>query len=256
MPPVFIDPLAGRIVEPRHLDNHARERGRIAAHLRAFLAVRSRIAEDELAHAVARGVAQYVILGAGLDTFAYRTATPGNPLRVFEVDHPATQAWKKRRLAAAGIAVPSSLTFVPLDFERDSLERGLRDAGVRADRPAFFAWLGVTPYLKRDAIATTLRLIARTAVAGGGVVFDYGVSPSTLGWRRAVYAVLAARVRAAGEPWVTTLKPGELNGTLRELGFSRIVDWGPEELNARYFAGRRDGLRVGGTGRVVTALTC
>src|ERR1700686_1320542 len=156
-PRVLDDPLALRIIgseaeealrsDPK--EDHAFSRG-----FRAFMAARSRYAEDELAHAVAHGVRQYVVLGAGLDTFAYRNPHPG--LRVFEVDHPDTQEWKREQLLAAGIAVPSALSFVPIDFERQTLADGLARAGFGAGDAAFFSWLGVTPYLTREACRTTL----------------------------------------------------------------------------------------------------
>jgi methyltransferase (TIGR00027 family) len=255
-PPVFVDPLALRIIEPGAALTLRRETGRFASHLRAFLAVRSRVAEEELARAVGRGVAQYVVLGAGLDTFAYRHPYSDTALRIFEVDHPATQAWKRRRLAAGGISAPPSLTFVPVDFERGDLGEALRAAGLQADRPAFFAWLGVTLYLQLPSVMATLRTIAAAARGGGGVVFDYGVTPSRLGMlQRALFAAMAARVKAVGEPWVTTFDPAVLQDELRRDGFPDVEDLGPEELNARYFSGRADGLRVGGLSHVMVGRT-
>jgi methyltransferase (TIGR00027 family) len=255
-PPVFVDPLATRMVDPGAAATLRAESGRFASHLRAFLAVRSRVAEDELARAVERGVTQYVVLGAGLDTFAYRNPYPPSALRVFEVDHPATQAWKRHRLAVGGIPTPPDLTLVPIDFEREDLERALRNAGLETGRPAFFAWLGVTVYLQLPSVTSTLRMIAAAARCGGGVVFDYGVTPSRLGlFQRAVFVAMAARVKAVGEPWVTTFDPGELQEDLRRIGFADLDDLGPQELNARYFAGRVDGLRVGSLAHVMVART-
>jgi methyltransferase (TIGR00027 family) len=253
-PPVLVDPVALRIIEPGAAANLRADGGRLAGHLRAFLVVRSRVAEDELARAVSRGVGQYVILGAGLDTFAYRNPFAERVLRVFEVDHPATQAWKRRRLAEGGILEPPSLRFVPVDFERDDLETALHAAGLQPDRPAFFAWLGVTPYLKLAAIRTTLRIVAAAARGGGGLVFDYGETPSRLGvLQRIVHATMAARVASVGEPWITFFNPVELRDELLRMGFTDVFDWGGAELNARYFAGRTDGLRVGGLGRIAVA---
>src|SRR4051812_14320054 len=128
--------------------------------LRLFIAARSRVAEDALAAAVARGVRQAVVLGAGLDTLGLRDPHAGAGLRTFEVDHAATQAWKTERLAQAGLEPPATLTFVPVDFEHDELPVALRAAGFRDDRPAFFLWLGVVPYLTHAAIGRTLRVIA------------------------------------------------------------------------------------------------
>src|ERR1700733_996414 len=151
-PKVLDDPLALRIIGSEaaaELRSNPKEHHAFSRAFRAFMAARSRFAEDELAGAVARGVRQYVVLGAGLDTFAYRNPHAG--LRVFEVDHPATQEWKRERLRAANISVPSSLTFVPIDFERKTLDVGLEQRGFDANAPAFFSWLGVTPDPPRGA---------------------------------------------------------------------------------------------------------
>ena len=134
--------------------------------------------------AVAHGVRQYVVLGAGLDTFAYRN--PFTELRVFEVDFPATQEWKREMLAEALIPLPASLTFVPLDFEHKILGDGLDEAGFDTGAPAFFGWLGVVPYLTLNAFRATLNMIA-CLPAGSGVTFDYGFSaadaePGSGGW--------------------------------------------------------------------------
>src|SRR5271169_5540690 len=132
-PRVLDDPLALRIIgseAAEELRSNPKEHHAFSRAFRAFMAARSRYAEDELARAVAHGVRQYVVLGAGLDTFAYRNPHPG--LRVFEVDHPATQAWKREQLLAAGIAIPFSLTFVPIDFERQTLADGLVQCGFNA----------------------------------------------------------------------------------------------------------------------------
>ena len=140
--------------------------------MRAFMAVRARFAEDELALAVRRGVAQFVILGAGLDTFAYRNPFPN--LRVFEVDHPATQEWKRQRLHAENIAIPDSVTYAPVDFNSQTLADGLRAANFQADKPAFFSWLGVTMYLENQTVLDTLRFI-HSMSPENGIVFDYTV---------------------------------------------------------------------------------
>ncbi|MDE2137710.1 MAG: class I SAM-dependent methyltransferase, partial [Gammaproteobacteria bacterium] len=224
-----------------------------ARYLRAFLVARSRVAEDALAQAVRRGVRQYVVLGAGLDTFAYRNPYPADLLSVFEVDHPATQAWKRRQLEAAGIVVPGPLRFVPSDFESGRLPQQLESAGLRADAPAFFSWLGVSMYLTRAAIGATLGYVAGLP-RGSGIVFDYAVPPESLGpVRRLAVRALMQWVAAAGEPWKTFFEPRELASELRALGLAECEDLGPEELNARFFAGRGDGLRTGALGRVMYA---
>jgi methyltransferase (TIGR00027 family) len=257
-PLVFDDPLAMKIIRwdaaellrnnPRHF-----ERGSLTKYLRAFLAVRSRIAEDAIADAVSHGCRQVVVLGAGLDTYAFRQTHPD--VRVFEVDHPATQAWKKGRLADTGIAVPPTVTFVPVDFERQNLRESLAAAGVDASRPVIFSWLGVTPYLKEAAIWQTLKDVAHFSRTGGGVVFDYSIPPSSIGFiQRFFFRRLARRVQKAGEPFRSFFDPAALAAKLREIGFTRIEDLGQPEINSRYFANRADGLRVGAVGRVMIAL--
>jgi methyltransferase (TIGR00027 family) len=253
-PRVFEDPFALAIVgaDAGELRSDEKSQSRISRVMRAFMAVRSRYAEDGLAAAFEEGTRQYVVLGAGLDTFAYRNPFPG--LRVFEVDHPATQGWKRRRLEAAGIAIPESMTFAPVDFESQTLAEGLARAGFRTDRKAFFSWLGVVPYLTRSAAMETLRFVA-SLPPGSGIVFDYSLPPESLDpVRRQALEALAARVAAAGEPFQTFFDPPELESELRPMGFASFEDLGTEEINARYFSGRSDGLRAsGGIGRLMKA---
>ncbi|HYM25992.1 MAG TPA: SAM-dependent methyltransferase, partial [Vicinamibacterales bacterium] len=212
--------------------------------LRAFSAARSRLVEDRLADGVRAGVTQFAVLGAGLDTFAYRNPYAG--LRVFEVDHPDTQAWKRARLEEAGIPTPPSVTYVPVDLAAADWFDSLRASGFRATASAGFSWLGVVTYLTVEAVRATLRRIAALP-AGTFVVFDYGISRELLTDRqRAVLDAAAARVAAIGEPFVTFFQPSDLEAELRAAGFSSVEQWGPDGLNARYFAGRTDGLHAGG----------
>lgn len=215
---IFSDPLALRILSPE-----ARERVTTdpdddpnRKRLRMFIALRSRIAENRLAGAVASGLRQLVVLGAGLDTFAYRNPFPD--LRVFEVDHPATQAWKRYCLAMAGIDVPSTLTFAPVDFERETLADGLAAAGFDRAQPAFFTWLGVVPYLTEAAVVATLTYIA-TQPGGAHVVFDYGNAP-------AEPSELAERVAKIGEEFRSYYDTAALHATLARLGLRVVEDVG------------------------------
>jgi methyltransferase (TIGR00027 family) len=254
-PRVLDDPLALRIIgaeTAEELRSNPKENHKFSRAFRAFMAARSRYAEDELARAVANGVMQYVVLGAGLDTFPYRNPYP--ELRVFEVDHPATQAWKREQLQAAGIMVPSSLTFVPIDFERETLADGLESAGFGDGAAAFFSWLGVTPYLTCEACMSTLSFIAKMP-ADSGVVFDFAIDPALLnaGQREALDA-LSKRVAAAGEPFQLFFDPAKLQAELRGMGFRRTEFLQGKELNARYFKDRKDGLLVrGGMGHLMAA---
>jgi methyltransferase (TIGR00027 family) len=211
-------------------------------YVRAVTTMRQRYTEDELDKALERGVTQYVILGAGLDSFAYRRPDLTAALRVFEVDYPATQQWKRARLRELNVTLPSNLTFIPLDFERQTLAEGLQTGGHRPELPTFFSWLGVTQYLTEAAVFETLRDVASLA-PGSEIVFEYIVPESLLDDenRRRLAAIKAAGI-ARGEPWVSLFEPTTLATRLQELGFGQVWDFGPEEANTRYFAGRTDGL--------------
>ena len=241
-PPVLVDPVALPLLGPGWERDLERAMHTVARDFRAFMAARSRYVEDRLADAVAAGVRQYVVLGAGLDTFAYRNPFP--QLRVFEVDFPATQEWKRRMLAAAGIAIPSNLTFVPMDFEHQALGAGLRSSGLNPALPAFFGWLGVVPYLTLEAFRATIADIA-SLPAGTAVSFDYVFPPESLGpQRRAVFDRLAQRVAAAGEPFQLFFTPEQLETELASAQFHRTTRTGSGRLNELYFAARADGLRL------------
>lgn len=258
-PVVFADPLAiailgddgdGAAALARQLDPDEAQSWR---RMRAFIAARSRLTEEALGEATASGVDQFVVLGAGLDTFAYRN--PYSPrLAVFEVDHPATQAFKRAQLKAAGIDVPPSLTFVPVDFQRESLLTALRTAGFRREKPALFSWLGTTMYLDRDGVLATLAAVARGAGPGTKLIFDYVRPPTSVDAPvRPRYQALIERLAAIGEPWRSFFDPHELDAALRGAGFTEIRDWDQAALNARYFAGRADGLEVGPTAHLIEA---
>ena len=235
---IFTDPLALRI-----LDRDERAIAQEAAShpsgrkMRIFIAVRTRFAEDALAAACERGVRQLVVLGAGLDTYAYRGAMRGR-LRIWEVDHPATQAWKRQRLADAGIPLPANLTFAPVDFERETLAGGLAAAGFEAREQTFFTWLGVVPYLTEEAVRSTLGFIAGLP-HGAQVVFDYADPPETLSPEmRLEHERRSARVAGVGEPFRHYFEAGKLRAKLLELGFGEVEDLGPPQIAARYFPDR------------------
>lgn len=244
-PKILTDPIAPRLLDPDDdrqwftaMLNHP-----FAKHLRAGFVLRSRYAEDCLAEAVPRGIGQYVILGAGLDTFAYRQPSWGERLRIFEVDHPLTQDWKRTRLTAANIDVPSNLTFVPIDFEKMSLADGLKASSFAPDALTFCSCLGVTQYLTADAIDDTLRFILSLPTSSE-IVFSFVVPQEALSGIEADLAALSAR-RAAefGEPWLTRLRPDQFAAKLRALGFTQIAHLTPDETRKRYFSNRSDGLR-------------
>ena len=253
-PVVFADPLAVAVLGAAYAEELRRTPLRpdrpFSIALRAFLVARSRFAEDNLRRAVASGVDQYVLLGAGLDTFAYRN--PYARLRVFEVDHPATQQWKRELLQRNGIAIPDSLTYAPVDFERQSLPAQLREAGFHHRAPAFFAWLGVVPYLTLEAFRATLSFVSAQA-AGSGLTLDYGQPRDVLPpLERLAHDSLAARVEKAGEPFQLFFTPAEIAAEFAQ--FHSLEDLGAAEINARYFSGRTDQLAIrGSAGRLFSA---
>jgi methyltransferase (TIGR00027 family) len=251
-PIVFNDPIAVPLLGPEFFADPARHSDPRSRAFRAWMVGRSRYTEDNLARAVQSGVAQYVLLGAGLDTFAYRNPFPA--LRVFEVDFPSTQEFKRGMLQAACIPEPPSLTFVPLDFEHQALASGLAQAGFDSTRPAFFSWLGVIPYLTLPAFRATLDLIA-SMPTGSGVAFDYSVSDSELSPRmQAARKSLAQRVAAAGEPFRLFFRTEQMENELRSAGFQRTEQVDSIEINNRYFANRTDGLALPeeGLGKLAT----
>lgn len=255
-PPVFLDPFAERILPERtraRLDDpESIRRQRVSAPLRAFLALRSRVAEDRVATAHALGVRQYLVLGAGLDTFALRNPHPG--LVVFEVDHPRTQEWKRKRLREAGLESRGTTAYVPVDFERDDPGVALAAHGFRPGAGCAISWLGVVPYLTLPAILTTLRWAAGVIGEHGHIVFDYGSPPRW--WQvgqRLSLRWLAARVAAQGEPFRTRFPPPVLRRHLEEVGLATVEDLDGPALGRLHLAGRRDGLAVPATAHVVIA---
>ena len=254
-PKIFVDPFALPILGEETAERLRREgpRGDDASSraMRAQMVARSLHAEEALAHAAQRGVLQYLVLGAGLDTFAYRNPYPA--LRVFEVDHPATQAWKRERLRASGVTVPASTQFTPIDFDRESLTEALAGAGFEATQAAFVSWLGVTPYLEPSATYSTLRALAKLA-PGSGVTFDYILDRDLLpAGERVRFEGLDARVSAAGEPFRGLFRPHELRADLFAMSFATVEDLDREALNERYLHSRADGLRVLGSSHLLTA---
>jgi methyltransferase (TIGR00027 family) len=251
---IFADPLALRILG-EDAEALVRDAGQnpYRRAMRLFIAVRTRFAEDALTQAVAHGVRQLVVLGAGLDTYAYRGAMRDR-LRIFEVDHPATQAWKRQRLAEADIPLPRTLTFAPVDFERETLGEGLAGAGFDPAQRSFFTWLGVVPYLTEEAALATLRFIGRLR-GGAQVVFDYCNPPESLsGEMRAVHDARAAHVAGIGEAWVSYFESDALAAEITAMGFTEIEDVGPPQIATRYFP-QRVGSAPAKGGHIVRAGT-
>jgi methyltransferase (TIGR00027 family) len=243
---IFDDPFALAILPPSVRDRVENDpasfsRSVMARYLRTFLVVRSRFAEEELQRAVARGVRQYVVLGAGFDTFALRNPYADEGLRVFELDHPATQKAKLARLAAAGVEPRPGAVFAPVDLATTSLDDALASAGFDRTQPSFFAWLGVSMYLEIAAVRATLRSIA--ALPDATVVFDF--SPRVRWYElvpRIILALRRRRVARMGEPWRSQFRPDEMLRELTAAGFrtARIVDG--EELTWLYVSGTNQRL--------------
>src|SRR5215471_2055471 len=213
---------------------------------RLLTAARSRIAEDALSRAVERGVRQIVILGAGLDTFALRNPHGARQIRIYEVDHPATQAWKRQRLAEAQLALPPWLILVPVDFERDDLGEMLVGAGFQQNSPAFFTWLGVVPYLTQDAIGSTLDYMA--SIQNSEVVFDYMEPPQAFSEEmRELVTKRTEQLEKMDERWASRFEPAGMAAILRSHGFCDIEDINYQEIRSRFGRGVQ-GLAPGQAG--------
>lgn len=265
---IFADPLAHLLVTPTeresfetlYIDALANVRPEVVASsvdrttlvghaLRAsvsaavFLA-RARYIEDRLAEAIGRGVWQYVVIGAGLDTYAFRQPA-GAGLQVFELDHPGTQSLKRKRLADAGLVTPAHLHFVAADLERESVAAALERTRFDVGTPTLFAWPGVTMYLTRNAINGTLRSIRSIAAADSELIFDYleadAFTPDKVSDR---LRRLMEAVRVMGEPMLSGFEAATLRSELSALGFELIEDLSPPVLQELYFQDRSDGFRA------------
>lgn len=244
-PPILDDQLALRFIGPAAEAAFRRSAEALRSPelrvLRTLAVVRSRYAEDLLDQAIHRGVEQYVILGAGFDSSAFRD-THGDRVEIFEVDHPATQEAKRAKLAELDVEIPRNLTFAPVDFETTALSTGLAGVGFRTNRPTFFSWLGVTQYLSEASIFSTLRYVS-SCEGGSEIVFEYALAPEALAeGDRDLLARSMERTAAEGEPFLSLFEPSDLAKKLSLAGFQETRDFGSREAE-RYLAGRSDGLR-------------
>jgi len=274
-PKIFEDSLAGALLSAKEreamerflldgLVKHNPELARSGADratlvgyaLRGLVVVlaRARYTEDRLAAAMRGGVSQYVIIGAGLDTFALRRPDLQDRLRIIEIDHPATQTSKQERIREAGLTPPPNLHFAPADLEKESLAEVLSRTPYDRARPAFFSWLGVTMYLTGDAIRATLRSLRGSAAAGSQLVFDYldraVLAPEN---QSPTFSRLIEIVKRVGEPMIFGYDPSVLGAELAALGFRLLEDLGPEAQEVLYFKGRADGLRPYGSAHLACA---
>ena len=255
-PHVFPDdlavPILGAEAEETLRRGSADYQTPFALGLRSVVVARSRFCQDCLIAALDRGVRQFVVLGAGLDTTAYRGILPVGE-KIYEVDHPATQAWKQEKLRAAGIAIPPSAALIPIDFDKTTLLDGLRAGQVDLAEPTFFSWLGVTYYLPAETVTATLAAVGSLA-AGGEIVFDYFEPPQRFrATEKPGFDSFAEEAAKGGEPWKSFFEPADMAAILGARGFAPVEDADSETMAARYFAGRADGLAPSGPMRFVRA---
>jgi methyltransferase (TIGR00027 family) len=211
----------------------------------AIVMARARYEEDLLEEAVRQGVKQYVILGAGMVTFAWRRPDLLAQLQVFEIDHPATQAIKRQRLRAAGLEEPERLHFLAVDFGRENLAAALRRSAYDPQAPTFFSWLGVTYYLPRDAVLSTWSAIATVAPPGSAIIFDYLDSDAFRpGGAAPRVEIMMEIVQRVGEPMITGFAPGTLAADLAKEGLRLQENLSPPDIQERFFKARTDGYHA------------
>jgi methyltransferase (TIGR00027 family) len=246
-PRILEDPVVLRLIGPESMEAiraDAGLRGNTgAAAFRGHIILRNRYAEDCLMDSVERGIQQYVLLGAGYDTFAYRRPDWAKSLRIFEVDHPASQVAKRELLASAGIELPANLCFAPVNFENESLRDGLRRAGLDFAQPAFFSCLGVLVYLDEKSVTALFEFVG-SMPAGSEMVFTFSQPSAALDARELeIRAKINSTVNEMGEPWRSYFGPERLRAKLMHSGFTDVSFLTPAAAEERYFRGRTDLLR-------------
>jgi methyltransferase (TIGR00027 family) len=219
--------------------------------------LRSRYTEDALAAAVSSGIRQYVVLGAGFDSFFLRRPAFAQDVEVYEIDHPATQDLKLLRMKACGVASPRATHFIAADLGKEELRSALARSTFRYDVPAFVSWLGVTMYLPREANMATLRAIAHSAAPGSELVFTYVDERVLDGRLRSdAYRKLASTVASLNEPFVSGFDPSSLREELAAIGLELIEDLTGPQLVRRYDGDGANGLRSSGASRIALARVC
>jgi methyltransferase (TIGR00027 family) len=247
-PLILRDPVALRLApeaeQPEVLSEFGASREQIPTLFRALFAMRSRFAEDRLAEAARRGVRQYVMVGAGLDTFPWRQPDFARDMQIFAADHPSSLEWTARRLAERGLILPANLTRVPIDLREGRLSDQLAAGGVDLDATCFCSVLGVTQYLDRAAVTELFRFAGALA-RGSETVFTFVPHDDEIdGVDLEIVKRTMVRVAKLGEPWMTRLRPHDVLVALEEIGFAEVFHLTPELAQRRYFAGRQDGLRA------------
>jgi len=259
-PKIVDDPISPRLIDTagetyKSVAAYFESAGRsVRSPFRAVFIMRTRYTEDCLAESLALGVRQYVILGAVLDTFAYRQPGWASAIQVFEVDHPASQEWKRECLQAAKVKIPANLTFAPIDFEITSLRDGLSAADFDFRAPSFFSLLGVTQYLTAEAIESIFGFV-QSLPGGSEIVFEIIVPDDLMPAEEAsVFRAAASMSAERGEPWLTRLRPIELISKLTERAFSQATHLSPQAANDRYFRERRDDLAAWSAAQMMRAI--
>jgi methyltransferase (TIGR00027 family) len=236
---VLDDPIAVRLLgteaEQWIRDSQTRYQTPVSLALRAHVVLRSRYTEDRLQEAVTRGIRQYILVGAGLDSFALRQPDWAKDLIIIEVDHPATQSAKQARIQSAGITLPHNLRFVAVDFEKETLHDAMRNNGVDTALPTFFSWLGVTMYLTEPTIDAALNAICAFP-RGSELVLTFSEPPTNSNSvASAMGAALSQHVADLGEPFISFFKPPQMETKLRHAGFTTIEFLSADDANERYF---------------------
>ena len=259
-PKILDDPIAPLLVDLASATNQANLAAiesitrPVKSPFRAVFIMRSRYAEDCLSESLVRGVRQYVILGAGLDTFAYRQPAWSDALRIYEVDHPASQEWKRERLEEAKVSIPGNLIFAPIDFEITSLREGLTNARFDSRTPSFFSLLGVSQYLTAEALDSIFGFV-QAQPQGSELVFEFIVPDDLMAGNEAgVFRAIASFAADRGEPWLTRLRPEELKSKLSAFGFSQVYHLSPQAAHERYFKGRGDDLAAWSGAQMMRAI--
>jgi methyltransferase (TIGR00027 family) len=257
-PKILDDPLAVKLLGANTREridaDLERQQSSYLRNARTFAVLRGRYVDDELTATIARGVRQYVILGAGLDTTPYRSAHPGKELATFEVDHPDTQRWKLERLERANIPIPPNLQHVTIDFEHQSLDEALAAAGFDFDLPTFFSWLGVTYYLTPDRVFDTFRFVAKMPPASQ-ITFDFTLADSELDAEGLEgFKTISRHLEKYGEPWLARFSPGQLAQDLRKLGFGEVTHFNQKMARDLYLRDRADGLALNPMMQLMSAI--
>jgi methyltransferase (TIGR00027 family) len=232
-PNPLIEDLWGDRLVPESVRAQVNDDSLLGSRAYANVITRSRYAEDQLQAAVAKGVAQYVLIGAGFDSFALRRPAFAAGLQIFEIDFPATQQFKQQRIAACGLSLPASVHFIAADLSQESVSVALSRSSFRSDQLTFFSWLGVTMYLTREANLATLRSIANCAPAGSELAFTY-IDERLFQAQSEAFRDMENRVAAMGEPFLSGFDPMALAANLADCGLTLIEDLNGGDIAARY----------------------